>query len=140
MIGDDLSIFKQWKKIILDTYAHMCKYVVMAGTKQSLPGTDFFKALCDPNRLAILHWLAGRVGARNVGEISQCCPVDLSVVSRHLALMKQAGLLKAEKRGKEVYYSIQTGSLPQVLRGLADYFDNCCCATDTKKTKKKKEK
>ncbi|MDB5096956.1 MAG: hypothetical protein JWM80_1377 [Cyanobacteria bacterium RYN_339] len=79
----------------------------------------FFKALCEPSRLAILQQLIRCSEALTVGEIAACCPLNLSVVSRHLATLRDAGILTAEKRGKEVYYSLQAKSVADALRALA---------------------
>ncbi|HEX5036877.1 MAG TPA: metalloregulator ArsR/SmtB family transcription factor [bacterium] len=87
---------------------------------------DFFKALCDPNRLKIFSWLLEKPGANAVGEVSECCDVDLSVVSRHLAVLKRAGIVKAERKGKEVRYDVDARSIVTALRGLADYIEGCC--------------
>lgn len=101
------------------------------------PTHGFFKALCDPNRLSIFKWLTQCATSKKVGDITQCCDVDGSVVSRHLSLMKQAGLLTSEKRGKEVYYSINSGSVSQVLRNIADYLEACCPFKDKKDGRKR---
>lgn len=94
---------------------------------------QFFKALCDPNRLAILARLAEHCGPRTVSEIAGCCSVDLSVVSRHLALLRDAGILKAEKKGKEVHYSVRTDLLVRTLRSIADAVEACCPVPEDRK-------
>lgn len=86
----------------------------------------FFKALSDPNRIALLLRLAGLGRASKVSEVAACCEVDLSVVSRHLATLRQAGILDAEKRGREVFYSVRYGELVTLLRSLADAIEGCC--------------
>lgn len=86
----------------------------------------FFKALGDPNRLAILVALAGGGGERAVSEVAGCCPVDLSVVSRHLRILRDAGVVEARKRGKEVFYRVRFDSLVALLRNLADALEACC--------------
>lgn len=85
-----------------------------------------FRALSDPNRLSILLQLCGCCGPQTVSEVAGCCPVDLSVVSRHLAVLRDAGILAAEKRGKEVYYTVRFTALAQTLRALADAIEACC--------------
>jgi len=87
-----------------------------------------FKALGDRNRLAIFQHLCdccqtGRQES-NVKEISTCCDVDLSVVSRHLSHLKKAEILNSTKRGKEVLYSLNGKKVAQNLRSLADYIEN----------------
>ncbi len=88
--------------------------------------SEFFKALADPNRIAILARMAEEGGEKTVSEVARCCPVDVSVVSRHLKILRAAGILEAEKRGKEVLYRIRIGHLVSLLRGLADALETCC--------------
>lgn len=87
---------------------------------------QFFKALCDPTRLSILGDLTRIVGPSTVGRIAACCTIDLSVVSRHLATLREAGILRSEKRGKEVYYTLQAEEVVAKLRELADAIESCC--------------
>ncbi len=89
--------------------------------------TKLFKALCDPTRASLLAELLGCGGeARSVGEVADCCPIDISVVSRHLAQLRDAGVLAAERRGKHVYYVVRADQLVKTLRGLADAIEACC--------------
>jgi ArsR family transcriptional regulator, arsenate/arsenite/antimonite-responsive transcriptional repressor len=85
-----------------------------------------FKALCDPNRISILVRLAECCSPCTVSEIAGCCPINLSVVSRHLAQLREAGILLAQKRGKEVRYSLRSQELVQTLRSIADAIERCC--------------
>ncbi|MBL8766033.1 MAG: winged helix-turn-helix transcriptional regulator, partial [Planctomycetes bacterium] len=62
----------------------------------------------------------------SVSEIAECCSVDLSVVSRHLALLARAGVLEATKSGRNVSYAVQFGHVAAHLRALADAIDSCC--------------
>ena len=90
-----------------------------------------FRALCDPTRLTLLGRLALATGPTTVTEISGCCGVHLSGVSRHLALLKEAGIVTAERQGREVRYSLDCAAVTGALRGLADAIENCrasCCA------------
>ena len=63
------------------------------------------KALGHPTRLLIAEEL-GR-GERCVCEFVDMAGADYSTISRHLAVMKQAGLVEDEKRGKRVYYKLR---------------------------------
>jgi DNA-binding transcriptional ArsR family regulator len=94
-----------------------------------------FKALCDPNRMAILVCLAESCAPCTVGQVARCCPVNLSVVSRHLAQLRDAGILHAERRGKEVHYSIRARELVATLRDIADVIEHCCVGADSKAKK-----
>ncbi len=80
--------------------------------------------------------LAGEGCACTVGQLADGSGVDLSVVSRHLAVLREAGVIKCEKQGKEVWCTVQTGEVAQILRDLADALDACCpaCSTDERTT------
>jgi len=85
-----------------------------------------FKALSDPNRLRLVFRLLGAERGQNVGQAAGCCPVDLSVVYRHLRVLCEAGVITREKRGKEAVYRIDSENLPAILRSLADALESCC--------------
>lgn len=85
-----------------------------------------FKALSDPTRASLLACIAKCGRGCSVGEVAECCSVDLSVVSRHLAQLAQAGLLEATKEGRTVFYSVRYAHVSTALRALADAFDRCC--------------
>lgn len=85
-----------------------------------------FKALADPSRLALLVRLAEAEGPRTVSEAAQGGSVDLSVVSRHLAILREAGVIQCVKRGKQVYCSVAGGTVARLLRNLADALESCC--------------
>ncbi len=88
-----------------------------------------FKALGDPNRVALLSRLVKCRRPCGVSELVGCCGVDFSVVSRHLAILRDAGILQAEKRGKEVYYSVRSAEVVGTLRRIADAIEACCPVT-----------
>ncbi len=85
-----------------------------------------FRALGDPNRLAILVALSDGGRERTVSDVAECCPVDLSVVSRHLRTLREAGVVEARKQGKEVLYRVRFDALVTILRNLADALEACC--------------
>lgn len=85
-----------------------------------------FKALSEPTRLQILLGLTGCCGQTSVSEIGQRCKVDLSVVSRHLATLREAGVLRLEKKGRSVFYEVRYAAIAAALRRLADAIDACC--------------
>ena len=85
-----------------------------------------FKALSDPRRLALLIRLAESGEACTVSAIADGAGVDLSVVSRHLAILRDAGVIRCEKQGKEVRCVVQTGALASILRDLASALEACC--------------
>ncbi|MBZ0264384.1 metalloregulator ArsR/SmtB family transcription factor [bacterium] len=91
---------------------------------------NLFKAISDPNRLTILLQLMKCCRACSVTELSDCCPVDFSVISRHLAILRDAGIVNAEKRGKYTFYTINYDPLLNNLRELVsmleDWKTQCC--------------
>lgn len=96
---------------------------------ESLPvmlAPEFFKAMSDPTRIAILCRVSSACALHTVSQIAEDLPVDLSVVSRHLRILRQAGILKSRKRGKEVFYSVDSRNLVATLRMIADAFEACC--------------
>jgi DNA-binding transcriptional ArsR family regulator len=95
------------------------------GLEQLFP-TGFFKALGDPNRIALMARLASCCDAKTVSELSECCPTDLSVVSRHLGTLREAGIVESEKRGREVFYRLRYDQLASSLRQMADAIEACC--------------
>ncbi len=102
-----------------------------------------FKALGDPTRLALLARLATASGPQTVTELSSCCGVHLSGVSRHLKMLHDVALIRSERQGREVRYRLDCGALTATLRGMADALEQCrpagaptehsqakCCDTD----------
>ncbi len=96
-----------------------------AGLLEILP-PRFFKALSDPSRLAVLGRLASLGCSASVTKIAECCPQNLSVISRHLATLREAGILQAERRGKEVVYALDASQFAATLREIADGMEKCC--------------
>ena len=89
---------------------------------------DLLKALAEPTRARLLSCLLKCGRPCSVTEIAECCAIDFSVVSRHLALMARAGLLTADKQGRTVWYRAAGAALATHLRELADAVDEL--ATD----------
>lgn len=94
--------------------------VYVSGDLGAVLSHQLFRALGDPNRVRLLDLLAERCRACSVSELADCLDVDLSVVSRHLALLRAAGVLRATKSGRTVLYEIQFDALAETLRGIAD--------------------
>jgi ArsR family transcriptional regulator len=62
------------------------------------------KAMAHPARLLFMELLMD--GERCVQELTEAAGCDITTVSKHLAVMKNAGLLDCEKRGLQVFYRI----------------------------------
>lgn len=86
---------------------------------------DFTKALSDQTRLRILLLLAGG-NERCVCELTQVLELAQPKISRHLAVLRESGLLQDRKAGLWVYYRLHPDLPPwavQVLLGLQDGAD-----------------
>ncbi|MCP4549859.1 MAG: winged helix-turn-helix transcriptional regulator [bacterium] len=63
------------------------------------------KALAHPTRLFIVETLSR--SERCVADLTDMVGADMSTVSRHLALLRDAGILRSEKRGACIYYQLK---------------------------------
>jgi DNA-binding transcriptional ArsR family regulator len=66
---------------------------------------EIIKAMAHPTRLFIVEELAGN--ERCVNELTEKIGADISTVSKHLAILRSAGIVRDEKRGAQVYYSLK---------------------------------
>lgn len=91
---------------------------------------DFVKALTEPARLEILRLLTEH-GPMDVKSMAGYMPQDRSVISRHLAMMEKAGILKASKEGRHVIYAIDGQGLLRSAEQLVETIRKCvalgCC-------------
>lgn len=95
------------------------------GPLDALFDPALFKAFSDPTRVALLACMAKCGRGCSVSEVSECCSVGFSVVSRHLALLARSGVLEANKEGRTVFYRVRYAEICRHLRSLADALD-CC--------------
>lgn len=75
-----------------------------------------FKALGHPTRLWIVKQLAD--GEHCVCEFVEAVGVDFSTISQHLSVLKQAGVIEDEKRGKSVFYRLSCPCLTSIISCL----------------------
>jgi DNA-binding transcriptional ArsR family regulator len=74
------------------------------------------KALSDPIRREILTLLkAGRLSA---GEIGEKFPISGAAVSKHLAVLKEADLIRDAREGKYIFYELNASVLEEVMLWL----------------------
>lgn len=66
---------------------------------------DAFEALGDPQRRAILRLLGD--GERSVGELADALPISRPAVSRHLRILREAGLVAERPRGTRRIYALR---------------------------------
>jgi DNA-binding transcriptional ArsR family regulator len=73
-----------------------------------------FRTLSDPTRRAIFERLC-REGEKTVGALTAKAGVSQPVVSKHLGVLKQAGLVRGRNQGRETHYSAQLGALAPLI-------------------------
>lgn len=78
---------------------------------------ETFKALSDPTRRAILDIL--KSGARTAGEIGAHFDMTGATVSHHLSVLKAAGLISDDKRGKYIFYELNMSVLDEITGWIA---------------------
>ena len=78
---------------------------------------ETFKALGDPTRREILHLL--RDGAKTAGEIGSHFDMTGATISHHLSVLKDAGLISDDRRGKYIYYELNLSVLDEITGWIA---------------------
>jgi DNA-binding transcriptional ArsR family regulator len=73
-----------------------------------------FRTLADPTRRGLFERLC-REGEKTVGVLTAGAGVSQPVVSKHLGVLKQAGLVKGRHEGRETHYSAQLGALAPLI-------------------------
>ena len=80
---------------------------------------DAFRALADPTRREILRLL--RDGPRTSGEIAEHFPTAWPTVSRHLAQLREAGLVISERQGQQIVYELNTTVFDDLVEHILDW-------------------
>ncbi|MGR5095797.1 metalloregulator ArsR/SmtB family transcription factor [Vibrio maritimus] len=86
---------------------------------------EFFKLMSDETRIRTLLWVSAN-GSVCVNELVEALGESQPKVSRHLAMLRQAGVLKDTRQGQHVFYSLAEGLpgwLYRTLKGLEQ--SNC---------------
>jgi ArsR family transcriptional regulator len=78
--------------------------------------TTILKALANLTRICIMEKL--REGPHSVSQLSERVQSDISTVSKHLSILKSAGLIEDKKEGTSVYYSLTTDSILDILASI----------------------
>ena len=80
---------------------------------------DVFRALADPTRREIMALL--RSGPRTSGEIASRFASSWPTISRHLAVLRDAGLVLTERKGQEIYYELNTSVFQDLVQHLMEW-------------------
>ena len=82
------------------------------------------KALADPVRREILNTL--KKGRLSAGEITEHFDITAAAISRHLSVLKEAGLIFDNREGKFIFYELNTSVLEEVLLWLSELKGEKC--------------
>ena len=85
-----------------------------------------FKTLADPTRRAIFERLC-REGEKTVAALTARAGVSQPVVSKHLGVLKQAGLVEGRHEGRNTHYRAQLGALTPLMdwtRQMAGFWES----------------
>jgi len=91
--------------------------------------SKFFKTLGEPVRIQILKFLMLN-GKADIGTIAENMPQDRSVISRHLNLMQEAGILISSKEDRHVYYHVNGKPFMEKILDISGKINKCveeCC-------------
>ncbi len=83
---------------------------------------EVFKAMADPTRRAILKRLHG--GSLTAGELGAGFDITSASLSHHFAVLKRADLVRTERRGQHIVYSLNSTVFEDLARMLIDFFPN----------------
>ncbi len=78
------------------------------------------RALADPTRREILRVL--RNGDLSAGEIGARFPITAASTSHHLAVLKEAGLVQAQRDGRNVIYSLDATVFQELMEEMLAFF------------------
>ncbi|WP_130869654.1 autorepressor SdpR family transcription factor [Intestinimonas massiliensis (ex Afouda et al. 2020)] len=78
---------------------------------------ETFKALSDPTRREILRLLRNR--AKTAGEIGAHFDMTAATISHHLSVLREAGLISDQRRGKYIYYELNLSVLDEITGWIA---------------------
>lgn len=84
---------------------------------------DLGKGISSPSRYLIIEALLK--GEKTVTGLVKTVKLTQPAVSQHLATLKECGLVESEKRGQEVYYSLNAKYMLDVLRSLTLDVERC---------------
>lgn len=86
-----------------------------------MPSHDVFKALADPSRRKILKLLQG--GSKSAGTLAEAFDMTRGSLSHHFNVLKATDLVRCERRGQQIVYSLNTSVFEDVAALMLDLFD-----------------
>jgi DNA-binding transcriptional ArsR family regulator len=83
------------------------------------PDDDLWSAIADPSRRRVLDLLVNG-GEATASGLARQVPFSRQAVSKHLAVLEEAGLISRRKQGREVLYRVDPSRLDEATRGMAE--------------------
>lgn len=83
---------------------------------------DICKTLADPNRLMLLHEL--RDGEKSVGQLVSALGLPQSNVSRHLAVLREGGIVLTRRDGTTIYYRLASPKIGEACDLVRDVLES----------------
>lgn len=81
---------------------------------------EVFKAISDPTRRQVLKLL--QRGSKTAGELAEAFDITKGSLSHHFNVLKAADLVRCERRGQQIVYSLNTSVFEDVATLLLDLF------------------
>jgi DNA-binding transcriptional ArsR family regulator len=91
------------------------------GTEKLVKASELLKVAAHPQRLAILDLLGGKQ-RMCVSDLMEVLGIEQAILSQHLTLMRDKGLLGVAKEGKYSFYYLQQPGFLKIIKDL----ENCC--------------
>ena len=91
------------------------------GTEKLMRASELLKVAAHPQRLAILDLLGGKK-RMCVNDLVEVLGIEQAILSQHLTLMRDKGLLGVEKEGRYSFYHLEQPGFLKIIRDL----ENCC--------------
>lgn len=79
--------------------------------------SELLKALAHPVRLCIAKGLLD-AGSSNVSNMQNCLDMPQSTISQHVSKLKSAGIIKGERNGLEIIYSVSNNKVKDIIKAL----------------------
>ena len=100
------------------------KQLEVANKLVDVMDSKFFKSMGEPVRVQIIRFLLLN-GRADIGTIAENMPQDRSVISRHLNLMLEVGILNCEKESRHMFYSLNAVVFLERFTDITDLVKTC---------------
>ncbi len=91
------------------------------GTEKLVRASEMLRAAAHPQRLAILD-LLGSKRRLCVSDLTDLLGIEQAILSQHLTLLRDKGLLGVQREGKYSYYHLEQPGFLKIIKDL----ENCC--------------